>query len=200
MKLTISHSFLSLQILELDYVCIQCHETISKFDEFRQEVKAKHQRAVIKLEDPDRIHDCEILTEDAPFDPFDCDDFIKHELPADAELKFEPEAKVDESFVSVENFQENLRHRMTRDKISMKSAPCETRKFICDICCEGFSTKMALLRHIRFHLPDDQQECCESPASTKSCPICHKRMKSHSIHAHIKLIHKRERDQICQVN
>lgn len=160
-----------------------------------------HQRALIKLEDSDRLNDCEILTEDAPLDPFDCDDFIKHEPPADAELNFDLEVKVEESFVSIENFQVNLSHRTVRNINSVKSSPCETRKFICDICCENFKTKISLLQHIRVHLPDeDQQESYENLANTKPCPICQKRMKSHSIHAHIKLIHKRERDQICQVS
>lgn len=70
--------------------------------------------------------------------------------------------------------------------------------FICDHCENVFSSRKEMTKCRDSHSSklDSKRARIEE---TKPCPICNKTMKSNSIHTHIKLIHKRERDQICQV-
>lgn len=94
----------------------------------------------------------------------------------------------------------------------------ETSFLCCDFCNRTYCSKNSLLKHIRLHMMDSKVEKldhkkdaldnqCELRPDTKkltvdtskSCPICHKTMKSNSIYSHIRLVHNKERDQICQV-
>lgn len=65
--------------------------------------------------------------------------------------------------------------------------------FVCDYCENIFaSMKMMLLCR-------DSHRGKKSEEQLRSCPICLKKMKSNSIHSHVKLVHNKERDQVCQV-
>lgn len=85
-------------------------------------------------------------------------------------------------------------------------------EYFCDICDKSCHSKASLLKHIRRHITQDYNQQHEHSGRdfqtgrkkpplevTKSCPVCHKTMKSNSIYSHIRLVHNKVRDQICQV-
>ena len=67
--------------------------------------------------------------------------------------------------------------------------------FICHHCRKVFKTRTEMKQCRDSHSLRKK----DSVEITKPCPVCQKTMKSNSIYSHIRLVHNKERDQICQV-
>lgn len=106
---------------------------------------------------------------------------IRHHIVDDSKYKCEPCAKI---FV---NSKELIAHK--------NRCHSNGSSFICDHCEDVFATRKEMLRCRDGHYVRKKA----ASEGTRTCPICHKTMKSNSVYSHIRLVHNNERDQICQV-
>lgn len=96
------------------------------------------------------------------------------------------------------HFPNDCKKPSKRDETVLNGEQSKTlaSSFICHHCGEVFKTRIKMKQCRDSHSMDKKA----SVEITKPCPVCQKTMKSNSIHSHIRLVHNKERDQICQVS
>lgn len=158
----------------------------------------------------------EILIKPSPLDPFDTPvkDIVKVELPNEFDPTNEPETSVYEEIFTINEpttVSDNLWKSLESPSMDLLKMPSfsdvklryqtNLSRYICDICLKSWRTKTLLLKHIKHHVADTRNKTVEPNAKgSKSCPICYKTMKSNSMHSHIRLVHNKSHDEICQVS
>lgn len=199
-------------------VCFECKKKLESFTNFVNEVNEKQKMfgkkkpEMVKVKEEPLPDMAEILiAQNMSLDPFECeDDFIKEESSQDSESKNEPEVLIFEDCFTnqpLTNSRKVLQANV--DYQQQIGAHNEHTQYVCDVCDKIFQSKDSLLKHIRHHITqNNKQHSSQSPPCiskksavevTRSCPVCYKTMKSNSIYSHIRLVHNKERDQICQV-
>lgn len=177
----------------------------------KQKMFGKKKPEILKVKEEQLTDMAEILiAQNMSLDPFECeDDFIKEESSQDSESKNEPEVLIFEDFLSTQTLTNSRKVLQANVDFQQQIGAHTEAKYVCDDCGKIFQSKDSLLKHIRHHITqNNKQHSSQTPQCiskksavevTRSCPVCYKTMKSNSIYSHIRLVHNKERDQICQV-